>query len=100
MGEESGTTDYAGALLRFYAAEGLLQDHHVHVIGLPEYWSRELSAAVGESDKKEKPTENADKMKIARRYESLGQFGASAVARERPQVASITGSAGVTAPVA
>lgn len=75
--EESGTTDYAGALLRFFAAEGLLQRHHVHVVGLPEHWGRELPGAVGESEKKEKPTENKEKMKIAWRYESLGQFGGS-----------------------
>ena len=79
--EESGTTDYAGALLRFFAAEGLLQDHHVHVIGMPEQWGRELPGAVGDSDKKEKPAGSTEKMKIAWRYESLGQFGASTNAR-------------------
>ncbi|OAL37164.1 hypothetical protein AYO20_03642 [Fonsecaea nubica] len=78
--EESGTTDYAGALLRFYAAEGLLQGHHVHVVALPEQWGRELPGAVGESEKKETPAET-EKMKIAWRYESLGQFGAGAPAR-------------------
>ncbi|OAG44813.1 hypothetical protein AYO21_00774 [Fonsecaea monophora] len=82
--EESGTTDYAGALLRFYAAEGLLQGHHVHVVALPEQWGRELPGAVGESEKKETPAET-EKMKIAWRYESLGQFGAGAPARERLQ---------------
>lgn len=79
--EESGTTDYAGALLRFFAAEGLLQDHHVHVIGMPEHWGRELPGAVGDSDKKEKPAGSTEKMKIAWRYESLGQFGDSTNAR-------------------
>ena len=74
--EESGTTDYAGALLRFYAAEGLLQSHHIHLIGLPEHWGRELPGAVGEPEKKNTPAET-EKMKIAWRYESLGQFGAS-----------------------
>ncbi|KAK5331560.1 Elongator subunit elp4 [Exophiala xenobiotica] len=86
--EESGTTDYAGALLRFFAAEGLLQDHHVHVIGMPEQWGRELPGAVGDSDKKEKPAGSSEKMKIAWRYESLGQFGASTNARERSQPTS------------
>ena len=78
--EESGTTDYAGALLRFYAAEGLLQGHHVHVVGLPEHWGRELPGAIGESEKKETPAET-ERMKIAWRYESLGQFGTSTLSR-------------------
>lgn len=80
--EESGTTDYAGALLRFYAAEGLLQGHHVHVIALPEQWGRALPGVVGDSEKKEKKSgESAEKMKIAWRYESLGQFGAGSYTR-------------------
>lgn len=78
--EESGTTDYAGALLRFYAAEGLLQGHHVHVVGLPEHWGRELPGAVGDTEKKATPAET-EKMKIAWRYESLGQFGAGTAGR-------------------
>ncbi|KIW33611.1 uncharacterized protein PV07_00447 [Cladophialophora immunda] len=95
--EESGTTDYAGALLRFYAAEGLLQGHHVHVVALPEQWGRELPGVVGESEKRETPAET-EKMKIAWRYESLGQFGAGAPARERPQsTAGQTGPDGVSA---
>lgn len=79
--EESGTTDYAGALLRFYAAEGLLQGHHVHVIALPEQWGRALPGVVGDSEKKEKTSESAEKMKIAWRYESLGQFGTNSYTR-------------------
>lgn len=72
--EESGATDYAGALLRFYAAEGLLQGHHVHVVGLPESWGRELPGQT--TEKKEASKEAAretDRMKIAWRYEKLGQ---------------------------
>lgn len=79
--EESGTTDYAGALLRFYAAEGLVQGHHVHVIGLPEHWGRELPGVVGDSEKKDQPVNRGEKMRIAWRYESLGQFGAGPTAR-------------------
>jgi len=79
--EESGTTDYAGALMRFYAAEGLLQNHHVHVVGMPDHWGRELPGVVGDSEKKEKPAESTEKMKIAWRYEQMGQFGASTNAR-------------------
>ncbi|KAL9610720.1 MAG: hypothetical protein Q9167_004583 [Letrouitia subvulpina] len=40
--EESGTTEYSGTLLRFYAAEGILQGHRVHVVGVGEQWGREL----------------------------------------------------------
>ena len=50
---KNGTTDYAGALLKLHAAEGLLQGHHVHVIGMPEQWGRELPGATGEIDKRE-----------------------------------------------
>jgi hypothetical protein len=67
--------------MRFYAAEGLLQNHHVHVVGMPEHWGRELPGVVGDSEKKEKPVESREKMKIAWRYEHLGQFGASTNAR-------------------
>lgn len=79
--EESGTTDYAGALLRFFAAEGLVQGHYVHVIGLPENWGRELPGVVGDAENKDKPVQRSEKMKIAWRYESLGQFGSGASAR-------------------
>jgi hypothetical protein len=73
--EESGTTDYAGALLRFYAAEGVVQGHKVHVVGMPEAWGRELPGIA--EDRGEKKREEAqERMKIAYRYERLGQFGA------------------------
>lgn len=77
--EESGTTDFGGVLLRYYAAEGIVQGHHVHVLGMNESWARELP---GLSTATEKPAreinaKNAspDKMKIAWRYERLGEFG-------------------------
>lgn len=73
--EESGTTDYAGALLRFYAAEGVVQGHKVHVVGMPEAWGRELPGiSEGREDKRKEGKERAEKMKIAWRYEGLGQF--------------------------
>ncbi len=78
--EESGTTDFAGALLRYYAAEGVVQGHIVHVVGVGEQWGRELPGLVGaveaegESDSTGK--EKKERMKIAWRYERLGQFGA------------------------
>lgn len=83
--EESGTTDYAGALLRFYAAEGVVQGHKVNVVGMGEVWGRELPGiSEGKSDEKRREVkERSEKMKIAWRYEGLGQFetarGASCV---------------------
>lgn len=77
--EESGTTDFGGALLRYYAAEGVVQGHHVHVLGMSEGWGRELpglTAGDGVSKRKEEKTTTEDKMKIAWRYERLGEFGA------------------------
>lgn len=72
--EETGTTDFGGMLLRYYVAEGLVQGHHVHVLGLDDSWRRELPG-LG-SDTKDKPTKSASssdrKMKIAWRYETLG----------------------------
>jgi elongator complex protein 4 len=87
--EESGTTEYAGALLRFYAAEGVVQGHSVHVVGLGEVWGRELP---GLSDRdaegkrisgKGKDGEELEKMKIAWRYEGLGVFGSRGAERGR-----------------
>jgi elongator complex protein 4 len=75
--EENGTTDYSGALVRFFAAEGLVQGHSVHVVGFGDRWERELPGVV-ESTEKERNSQNADaRMKIAWRYERLGQFEAS-----------------------
>lgn len=79
--EENGTTDFAGALLRYYAAEGVLQGHRVHVIGAPEQWGRELPGAVLQSTRGgfsngEGNVADREKMKIAWRYERLGTFGA------------------------
>lgn len=72
---ESGTTDYAGALLRFYAAEGVVQGHKVHVVGMGEVWGRELPGiAEDKEDRRKEGKERAEKMKIAWRYEGLGQF--------------------------
>ena len=79
--EESGTTDYAGALLRFFATEGLMQDHHVHVVALPDTWGRDLPGLATESAKKSKEATQDEKMKIAWRYERLGQHVADSAAR-------------------
>lgn len=77
--EESGTTDFAGSLLKYYVAEGVVQKHTIHVLGIPEGWGRELpglgSGDDGSKGKKVKVDE--EKMKIAWRYERLGEFGAT-----------------------
>lgn len=75
--EEHGTTDFAGILLRYYAAEGLVQGHQVHVLGMHEGWKAELPGLATESRPASKPAATGnDKMKIAWRYESLGSMGA------------------------
>lgn len=76
--EENGTTDFAGALLRYYAAEGVVQDQRVHVVGVPEQWGRSLPGLIGSADAAvdEKPKERkGERMKIAWRYERLSEFG-------------------------
>jgi elongator complex protein 4 len=74
MIEEEGTTEFARSLLSCYAAEGVLQDHTVFVVG-PE-GSLTLP---GIAEEREKGRKNAsvegEKMKIAWRYERLGNFG-------------------------
>ncbi|KND91443.1 Elongator complex protein 4 [Tolypocladium ophioglossoides CBS 100239] len=72
--EEAGTTDFAGTLLRYCAAEGLVQGHHVHLLGAGDVWRGELPGLASEA----KPSAakagaaSPDKMKIAWRYEALG----------------------------
>ncbi|KOC08913.1 PAXNEB protein [Aspergillus flavus AF70] len=87
--EENGTTDFAGALLRYYAAEGVVQDQKVHVVGMPEQWGRTLPGLIGPADvADEKPAKRkGERMKIAWRYERLGEFGAG-VAGSRAPVAT------------
>lgn len=78
--EESGTTDFGGTVLKYYAAEGILQGHHIHILGMHQGWGRELpgmGVAEGSSSRKEEKKADDDKMKIAWRYERLGEFGAS-----------------------
>lgn len=71
---EDGTTDYAGALLRYFAAEGLIQGHHLHVVGVGERWGRDLPGLVGSAEKEEKSQRADSRMKIAWRYERLGRI--------------------------
>lgn len=77
--EENGTTDFAGALLRYYAAEGVVQEHKVHVVGVPEQWGRSLPGLIGTAESvegKRSDKRKDERMKIAWRYERLGEFGA------------------------
>ena len=46
--EESGTTDFAGALLRYYAAEGICHNHIVHVVGVGEGEDIVLDVGIGD----------------------------------------------------
>ncbi|KAL5051952.1 hypothetical protein BDW71DRAFT_2909 [Aspergillus fruticulosus] len=84
--EENGTTDFAGALLRYYAAEGVVQDQKVHVIGMPEQWGRTLPGLIGPAEAAEdKPDKRkGERMKIAWRYERLGEFGAGVAGARAP----------------
>ncbi|KAJ5433197.1 uncharacterized protein N7458_012353 [Penicillium daleae] len=85
--EENGTTDFAGALLRYYAAEGVVQEQKIHVVGVPEQWGRSLPGLIGtaESLEEKRDKRKDEKMKIAWRYERLGEFGAGvAGSRDAP----------------
>jgi elongator complex protein 4 len=77
--EENGTTDFGGALLRYFAAEGIVQGHHVHVLGAGEGWGRELPGLTANSERpssgSDEFSKSGEKMKIAWRYERLGDFG-------------------------
>lgn len=78
---ESGTTNYSGALAKYYAAEGVVQGHAVHVLAVPEAWGRELPGLVGNPDDTHRDKVSAgsaadkERMKIAWRYEGLGEHG-------------------------
>ena len=92
--EENGTTDFAGALLRYYAAEGVVQGHHVHVVGMPEHWGSELPGLVGDEGSRKMPDRQvedsaSEKMKIAWRYERLGDFGSSSRGGTAPTLPNV-----------
>ncbi|KAL1967991.1 hypothetical protein VTN77DRAFT_2408 [Rasamsonia byssochlamydoides] len=84
--EENGTTDFAGTLLRYFAAEGVVQDHNVHVIGIGEQWGRTLPGLIGPADSIEDKVDRRkeEKMKIAWRYERLGEFGTGIAGSRAP----------------
>ncbi|KAF9894690.1 hypothetical protein FE257_006580 [Aspergillus nanangensis] len=88
--EENGTTDFAGALLRYYAAEGVVQDQKVHVVGMPEQWGRSLPGLIGPADAANEKVDKrkSERMKIAWRYERLGEFGAGVAGSRVPAATS------------
>lgn len=70
--EETGATDFAGVLARYYAAEGLVQGHHVHVLGHGDGWKAELPGlASNGGSPAPKQSKRGDGLKIAWRYEKL-----------------------------
>jgi elongator complex protein 4 len=71
--EEEGTTDFSSSMLRCFAAEGVLQGHAVFVVA-PD-GSMALPGVVEElGSGGSKNRDDAEKMKIAWRYERLGAF--------------------------
>lgn len=92
--EEPGTTDFGGALLRYYAAEGIVQGHAVTVVGFGEAWARDLPAVTGDHPEEGRKS-GAERMKIAWRYEKLGEFG-SGIGGSRGESSSKRGGRGVS----
>ncbi|KAK4165157.1 putative Elongator complex protein 4 [Cladorrhinum sp. PSN259] len=74
--EEQGTTEFSGIILRYYAAEGLVQGHQVHLVGYPPEWRRQLPGVAQPYSKSKSsqpaPAPPEERMKIAWRYEALG----------------------------
>lgn len=71
--QESGTTDFGGVIVRYFAAEGLVQGHDVHILGYGDTWRREIPGLKQTRDKANVQTlPDLQKMKIAWRYDSLG----------------------------
>lgn len=73
--QEHGTTDFGGILLRYFIAEGLVQGHHVHVLGSEITWRRVLPGLTEKANSVPKETKSlaTNKIKIAWRYEALGR---------------------------
>ncbi|KAI9683578.1 MAG: hypothetical protein M1829_004881 [Trizodia sp. TS-e1964] len=95
--EESGTTDFGGALLRYYAAEGVVQAHQIHVFGVGPNWGRELPGLLGPADDGE-DGRRKERMKIAWRYERLGDFSGAVSSRVSPVQGSNVTSPDSSAP--
>ncbi|PHH60816.1 hypothetical protein CDD81_1113 [Ophiocordyceps australis] len=79
--QENGTSDFSGAVLRYYAAEGLVQGHTIHVLGTDELlWRRQLPglAKLSTAESSSRISVPPEKMRIAWRYEALGGANKSA----------------------
>lgn len=79
--EENGTTEFSTTLLRYFTAEGVVQGHKVHIVGVGEPWARDLpglsgSVRVDTARLESRTGAEKERMKIAWRYERLGDFGA------------------------
>jgi elongator complex protein 4 len=74
---ESGTTDFAGALLSYFAAEGICHGHTLHVVGIGDPWFRDLPGVASQKrgERNGLSATDEEKMKIAWRYERLGPAG-------------------------
>ncbi|PHH55619.1 Elongator complex protein 4 [Ceratocystis fimbriata CBS 114723] len=84
--QESTTTDFGGLALRYFAAEGLVQGHHVHVLGVSESWKASLPGLASKQDSRPKrsaPKIPDDRMKIAWRYETFEKRQASGTDQSR-----------------
>jgi elongator complex protein 4 len=77
--QEHGTTDFGGIALRYFAAQGLVHGHHVHVLGYGEAWRSELpgladgaAAKKGQTASSSPSSKEREILKIAWRYDVLG----------------------------
>lgn len=72
-----------------------MQGHRVHVVGTGEAWGRELPGSVGEAEARNSGEDakidgqSTGKMKIAWRYEGLGEFGGDKTTRGGSSTPSI-----------
>lgn len=82
--EEDGSTDFASALVRAFAAEGVCQRQQVVVVA-PKGWASGLPGIAEDKDarrrQKSEGGDEGDKMKIAWRYEKLGNLSAAEMER-------------------
>lgn len=73
--QENGTADYSGVFSRYFAAEGIAQGHHVHILGAGEQWVSHLPAvaSTSEEDDRRSRVSKTERMNIAWRYDSLAK---------------------------
>lgn len=90
--EESGTTDFGGSLLRYYASEGVVQGHHVHVLGMNEVWGRDLPGLVEAVSRKTAPVEVVNERVLSGTIEGNEDAGSGTIGPGTKQVADGSGS--------